>query len=359
MATKTRETKSTDTAVSTTQVTDEQRAKAKADGLSTFAAVKTIPKRLKKHNLVVISAGIAFYLVLALVPTLIAAISMYSLVTDPEVVGEQITSLTEGLEDRDTAELLKTQIENIVADSKSSGGVAFAVGLLLALFSASGAVAKLMATITLSYEATEERKGWKVRLVAAILTIGAIVGLGVLGFLLGAVPNLVGQVLDVSGVVATLISIASALLAALAMMFGLTVVYRHAPYRRPRTPWVNPGAIVATIAALLFVLLFNIYFQFAGGMPPSYGILGSIAALIIFLQLMTVAVLMGAEVNAVVEESRAEQLAIASGEPTAAELKLIEGGAAPGAGKPAEPIPLGKALAGFAALIALGGGKGE
>ncbi len=357
MATQTKA-ESTNGVIDNAAITTEERAQAKAAGLSTFGAVKTIPKRLKKHNLVVISAGIAFYLLLALVPTLIAAISMYSLVTDVEVVEDQIISATEGLEDETTRDLLRTQVQTIVDDSKGGAGItAFAIGLALALFSASGAVAKLMATITLSYEATEERKGWKVRLVAAILTIGAIVGLGVLGFLLGAVPNLVDRVLDVSGPVAVIISIGSALLAAFAMMFGLTVVYRHAPYRRPRTPWLNPGAVVATVAFLLFVLLFNLYFQLAGEMPASYGILGSIAALIIFFQLCTIAVLMGAEVNAVIEESRAEQLAIARGTPTKAQLELIDGGAV--AGKPAEPIPLGKALAGFAALMVMGGGKGE
>ncbi len=342
------------------ELSDAQRAEARAASISTLSAVKTIPKRLKKHNLVVIAAGIAFYLLLALVPTLIAAISMYSLVTDVEVVEEQIISATEGLEDETTRDLLRTQVSTIVEDSKGGAGVtAFIIGLALALFSASGAIAKLMATIGLAYEAEEGRKGWKVRLVAVILTVGAIVGLGVLGFLLGAVPNLVGRVLDVSGPVAATISIGSALLAAVTFMFGLTVVYRHAPHRRPRTPWVNPGAVVATVAFLLFVLLFNLYFQLAGEMPPSYGILGSIAALIIFLQLITIAVLMGAEVNAVIEESRAEQLAIAQGIATPAQLAAATAAGAPGAGKPAEPIPLGKALAGFAALIALGGGKGD
>ena len=329
---------------------------------TTMAALKVVPKRIKKHNTVVIAAGIAFYGLLALVPTLIAMISIYSLATDADQITMQITDLTENLEDRNTAELLQTQVTSAADEAKGSAGItALAIGILLALFSASGAVAKLMATVSAAYEATETRKGWKVRGLAFLMTAGAIVGVIVLGVLLGAMPVLANSVFDLGQAGAIGVTIASTVAAFAAMGFGFTVLYRYAPDRAVKTPWKNPGAIVATIAFLLFVFLFNLYFRFAGEMPPSYGILGTIAALIIFLQLITIAVLLGAEVNAALEEAQA--IKASGGDLALAASGVGVAGAtgaatAAGAGaadyKPAEPLPLGKAIAGLAALFVFG-----
>ncbi len=321
---------------------------------TTMAALKVVPKRIKKHNSVVIAAGIAFYGLLALVPTLIALISIYALVTDADEIARQITDLTKNLEDRNTAELLSTQVSTAAEEAKGSSGItALTIGILLALFSASGAVAKLMATVSAAYEAVETRKGWKVRGLAFLFTAGAIVGVVILGTLLGAMPVLANSVFDLGQAGQVAVTIASAVAAFGAMIFGFTVLYRYGPDRQNKTPWKNPGAIVATIAFLLFVMLFNLYFRLAGSMPASYGILGTIAALIIFLQLITIAILLGAEVNAAVEESRA----VASGQGIATVAgSSAAGGSGPTDYKPAEPMPLGKAIAGLAALFVLGKG---
>ena len=326
---------------------------------TTMAALKVVPKRIKKHNTVVIAAGIAFYGLLALVPTLIALISIYALVTDADQITSQITDLTKNLEDQNTAELLKTQVTSAAEEAKGAAGITgLTIGILLALFSASGAVAKLMATVSAAYEAVEGRKGWKVRGLAFLMTAGAIVGVVILGVLLGAMPVLANSVFDLGQAGQIGVTVASAVAAFAAMIFGFTVLYRYAPDRVRKTPWKNPGAIVATIAFLLFVFLFNLYFRFAGAMPASYGILGTIAALIIFLQLITIAVLLGAEVNAALEEAQAiesgdeEALAASPG----AVAALRGGSSQPGSHKPAEPMPLGKAIAGLAALFVLGKG---
>lgn len=311
---------------------------------SGLAIAKQIPKRIKAHNVVVIAAGIAFYGLLAMVPTLIALISIYALVTDPTEIADQLTGLTENME-QSSADLLKDQVTSAVDEANGSAGVtALVVGITLALFSASGALAKLMNTISMAYAAVETRKGWQVRLLAFGLTAGAIFGVAILGFVLGAAPAIADEV-GLGGVATTAINILRFPFALGCLVFGLTVLYRYAPDREVKTPWKNVGSLAGAVAFLVFVGAFMMYFKFASGMPASYGILGSIAALIIFLQLIAIAVVIGAEVNAAVEGESAN--------PLDGVLDLTEGEKEP---VKTDAIPLGAAAAGVAALFWLGKG---
>ena len=131
--------------------------------------IKNILARIKAHNVVIMAAGIAFYATLALVPTLIALVSIYSIVTDPTEISDQIDSLAANM-DPGTAALVKDQLTIAVAEAKNSGPTALAVGIFLALFSASGAVQKLVLSVNLAYGAVEGRKGWKVRGIAWLFT---------------------------------------------------------------------------------------------------------------------------------------------------------------------------------------------
>lgn len=305
--------------------------------------IKTILARLKAHNVVIMAAGIAFYATLALVPTLIAMVSVYAIVTDPSEIADQIDSLAANI-DEETAELVKTQLETAVEEAKGSGYVALTIGIVLAFFSASGAVQKLMLSINLAYGTVEGRKGWKVRGIAYLFTAGSIVGVVLIMFLLGALPRLTER-LGLPDATQTLVNILRFPALGLLMAGGLTVFYRYGPYREPRTPWKNSGAVAGTIAFLAFAGLFALYFSFAGGMPASYGILGSIAAIIIFFQLWAIAVIIGAEVNAAVEGS----ITLPIDELTGPPIKPT----------PAEPLGLGQALAGLAAIFVFGRNSGS
>ena len=169
------------------------------------------------------AAGIAFYATLALVPTLIALVSVYALVTDPNEIADQINGLTESM-DPDTGKLVTEQLEIAVTEAKGIGYIALAIGILLALFSASGAVQKLMLSINMAYGAIEGRKGWKVRGLAYLFTAGAIVGVVLITFLLGALPRVMEEV-GLSGPTQTILNILRFPLLGVAMIGGLTILY--------------------------------------------------------------------------------------------------------------------------------------
>lgn len=281
-----------------------------------IANIKEILRRIKAHNIVVSAAGIAFYGLLALVPTLIAVVSIYGIVTEPEEIQAQVEDVAGSLDD-DTKEFVTGILEDIVgaeveaaendaaaADESVSGRVSQVVGLIfgiaLALFSASGAVQKLIATIAVAYEAVETRPGWKVRLMAYAFTTAAIVGVVLMALIIGASPALLEQA-NLGSVAETAIGILQFPVLGLLFAGALTVLYRYGPNRAIKTPWRNPGAIIGTLLFLFFAIAFSIYSANVGLMPAAYGLLGSVAALMIFLQLTAIAVIVGAEVNAAVE----------------------------------------------------------
>ena len=355
----------------------------KSGGL--LANIKEIMRRIKVHNVVVSAAGIAFYGLLALVPTLIALVSVYAIVADPAEIESQVTSAAESLSE-DTRAFVVAQLEGIVGDVESedgSGGSAFGrwagliFGIAVALFSASGAVQKLMSTVTLAYEATETRPGWKVRGLAYLFTAGAIFGIALMIFSIGVIPALL-DVVELGSVAESAISIL--ILPALGLLFAgaLTILYRFTPDRPQRTPWWNPGAIVGTFLFIFFAIAFSVYSSNVGALPASYGLLGTIAALMIFLQLTALAVIIGAEVNGAVEARAAAasqnvtSLAAAGTTMTGTTMtgtasqsgsgtrSLVSSGAAgpssTGTSEPAPTLSFGKALAGLLALFALGRG---
>lgn len=320
--------------------------------------VREVQRRLKAHNVVVASAGVAFYGLLALVPTLIALVSIYGLVADPADIEQQVADIAGSL-DEGTRDLLVDQLRDIVGSAEATQDAeasnpnvfgrwfALILGIALALWSSSGAVQKLVGTVAVAYEAEENRAGWKVRGMAYLFTAGAIIGIGLMILVIGVMPNLLSRV-DLGGAAEAAIAIGQ--YPALAVLFAgaLTLLYRYGPDRTIPTPWRNPGAVVATLLFLVFAIAFSFYSANVGAMPASYGLLGSIAALMIFLQLTTISVIAGAEVNSIVETERLE-----AEEGHAAVTAGSAAGAAAGGGAPSD-VGFGKAMAGLAALFVLG-----
>ncbi len=342
-----------------------------------MSQIRELLTRIKYHNVMVNAAGIAFYGLLALIPTLIALVSVYALVADPAEIESQVAETAGSLDDG-TRAFITEQLASIVGDVEddaeaaegSGGGVGgfvgrvsgLALGLLFALFSASGAVQKLIGTINLAYEEFDERPGWKVRGLAYLFTAGAIVGLAMMAFSISAVPQILDRV-ELGGVAETLIGVLR--LPVMALLFGgaLTILYRYGPDRSVRTPWRNPGAVVAMALFVVFAIGFSFYSSNVGAMPAAYGLLGTIAALMIFLQLTALSVIIGAEWNSAVEmgpllgdegvqpRSATASTSSSSAQPIRSVSVADEGTRA------SEPLSFGKAMAGLVAMYILGRGS--
>ncbi len=339
---------------------------------------KLVLKRFGRHNVTVIAAGIAFYALLALLPTLIAMTSLYSLVNDPAEIISQVNDLGQNL-GGPTGDLVKEFGCEAVSGTNPGDGscelpatdpglsigklASVIVGLLIALFSASGATQKLMSVVNAAYEAPETRSGLVVRGLAYLFTALGIVFVVALVGLLGVIPALTARA-NLGGPTEAIVNVGTFVGLAILFPLALTVLYRYSPDRARKTPWKNKGARVAMVLWVLSAIAFSFYAQNVGSFGAAYALLGGIAGLIIFFQLTAISIIIGAEINAVLEDP-----ANAVAPATTTELASV---AAPAAGAvermnagknklgnknvpvPKEPISLGKALAGVAALFFVG-----
>ena len=139
------------------------------------------------------------------------------------------------------------------------------------------------------------------RLLALVLTVFAIVCVVVMLALVVALPSVARNV-GVSGIGTIGVEAVRWVLLAALLLFGLGVLMRYGPQRRrPQWRWITPGAIVALVVGLAASIGFSIYVTLMGNYNKTYGALGAIIILLLWLYLMAYAVLFGAAMNAELE----------------------------------------------------------
>jgi membrane protein len=259
---------------------------------------KRTGKEVKQDQVPLLSAGVAYYTLLSLFPAAIAAVSIYGLVANPDTVRNQIDKLTEMLSPS-TADLVGEQIKQVTSGAGGALGLATVIGILTALWSASSGMKALITGVNLAYDETETRKFVKLRGLALLLTLGAMVLLGV------ALALIVGFPAVADGWPTPLAWTAGilrwVLLAAL-LVAALAVLYRYAPNRdEPRWTWVSWGSGIATLLWILASVGFSIYANSFGNYNKTYGALAGVIILMFWLFLTAFVVLVGAELNTEME----------------------------------------------------------
>ncbi|HEU5075489.1 MAG TPA: YihY/virulence factor BrkB family protein [Polyangiaceae bacterium] len=250
------------------------------------------------------AAAVAFYGLLALFPALIATVSMYGILADPIDIVRQLDTLSVAIPP--TARTLIVDQLNEIRRSDARLGFGLIVSLAVALFSASGGVAGLMRGINMAYDEAETR-GWiRFRVLALMFTLGlalfVIVSVGVIT-LLPVVLEFVGWAETARDAINVLRWPALAL----ATMVGLGILYRYAPNRTPpKWHWVTPGSLLATLIWTLASLAFGIYAENFGSYNKTYGTLGGAVVLGLWMYLSSLAILLGAELNAELEHQTEE-----------------------------------------------------
>jgi membrane protein len=265
-----------------------------------FDVLKRTQRGIKDTHASIVAAGVAFYAFLALVPALIAVVIVYGFVANPVDVKDQITSFASAAP-RDAQRLLANQLSSITRNAGSAAGVGALIAVAGALWSASSGIAALNTGLTIVNRETETRGALKRRLLALVLTLFAVVGILVMLALVVALPSVLDS-LDITGIGKTLIGLVRWVLLAGVLLVGLAVIFRYGPQRRrPQWRWVTPGAVLTVIVGLAASIGFSIYVSLMGNYNKTYGALGAIIVLLLWLYLMAFAVLFGAAMNAELE----------------------------------------------------------
>lgn len=255
----------------------------------------------KDDQVPLLAAGVAFYGFVAIFPAVIALVSLYGFFANPTTIASQVRSASQGLPGQGS-DLIVNQIKAITARGRSTLGIGAIVSIVIALWSASSGMNKLLTAINAAYDEKQTRTFVKQRLLALALTAGAIVFM-VIMLILVAVVSPVLQSVVANEAVRWLLEIARFIVIAALLSGALAVLYRIGPQRdAPKFRWVSAGAIIATVLWLAASVGFAIYTSTFGNYAKTYGAFAGIIVLLMWLWLTSYAILLGAEINAESEQ---------------------------------------------------------
>ncbi|MBJ3761630.1 YihY/virulence factor BrkB family protein [Maribius pontilimi] len=264
-----------------------------------WSAAKGVFMELNDNNLGLISAGVAFYGMLAIFPTVAAVIAIWGFFADPVEVAEQLDVLR-GFVPGEAYTILDNQVTALINANSSTLGWATVISLGAAIWSSRAGVAALIRGLNAIYR---ERNRVGVRQMAAAFGVTfLLIGVALVALACVVILPIVLAILPL-GPVTTLLLASVRWVVALGVLIGaLGVIYRYGPNRRRARPgWLTPGAIVAVMIWGAISWGFSYYLSNFGSYNEIYGALGAVIALLMWLYLSAFSVLLGASLNAELE----------------------------------------------------------
>lgn len=294
-------------------------------GLSLRRLATLVWAEIQKDELLDRAAALSYYFVFALFPTLLFLTTLIGMLPGPDLM-ERFMAPAQDLLPPDVASLLSRTLGEI---QQGAGGGLLSIGAAAALWGASRGMVSIITTLNVVYGVTNPRPWWWRQLVALALTVGF--SALALGALLSVVfGERVGQAAaawaGLGGVVTGVWSLLQWPLGALFILTGIDLVYHLAPAVRQRWYWLTPGSALAGIAWAAVSLGLRAYVSEFANYNATYGSIGGVILLLLWLYLSGLALLIGGEVNSVIARAAAER-----GEEIAAPLDE------PGEGEPGAP----------------------
>ena len=269
------------------------------------AIAKRTWTRTWQDNVGLVAAGVSYYGFLALVPLLGIIVLLYGIFAEPATVVGNVRALTSILPP-DVAQLIAEQLIAAVKTTKETNGLGIIVALLVALYGGTNGAGAIITALNIAYEEKEKRSLGQFYLLAAIMTVAAVIlalvalaGATALAFLGQFAPHrsdafigaaklggYLGLTLGASAVAATL--------------------YRFAPSREnAQWKWITPGSLFAAVTWLLLTLGFSFYVTSITDYDVTYGSLGTVIVLLTWIYLSAYALIFGAELNSEIEHQTA------------------------------------------------------
>nr|WP_321443322.1 YihY/virulence factor BrkB family protein [uncultured Cohaesibacter sp.] len=269
-----------------------------------FSGWKDILFRVKNEliedRISLISAGVAFYTLLAIFPAITALMAIAGLVVEPVEVARKLQLITNFVP-KDAADIILNQAKSVAGSQQGGLGLALVLGLSLSLYSASRGMASLVQGLNVAYDEKEKRGFFKVILVTLILTLIMVIGFVFAVTAAIALPALF-NILAIPGWIEGLFSTASWILMAILVVTGLSIIYRFGPSRtEAKWQWLTTGAVTACVLWLIASIGFSIYVSNFGSYNETFGSMAGAIILLMWLWISTFIILMGAEFNAEIE----------------------------------------------------------
>lgn len=263
--------------------------------------LKRVWAALSSNHVGLLSAGVAYYAFLSIAPLLAAVALTYGLFGDPQMVSRHMQAII-SVVPADAATLINDQLLGVVSEAKPAVGFGLAVALALAVYGATRAASAIMEALNIVYGSREGRSFLSSTRVSMGITFSAVLVM-VAGVFTATIIGLVQNWLVSWGpgalfAIKAVTWVSAGLLASL--IFGL--IYRFGPHRRQaQWQWLTVGSVTATLFWLGATLGVSFYVATFGNYNETYGSLGAVVVLQLWLFVSAYVVLLGAQINAEAE----------------------------------------------------------
>ena len=270
-----------------------------------WGALKRTVTEFRADNLTDWAAALTYYAILSIFPALIVLVAILGLAGDSatQSVLDNLNELGPG----PATDIVSGAIEEIAA-SQGTAGIALVIGLMAALWSASGYVGAFSRACNVVYEVEEGRPFWKLRplqLAMSLLLILLVALSAIAVVVTGPLAEQVGNLFGLGSTAVTIWDIAKWPVIVVTVITMLAMLYYGAPnVRQPGFRWITPGGVLGVGLWLLASAGFALYVANFGAYNKTYGSLAGVIVFLIWLWISNLAVLLGAELNAELERGR-------------------------------------------------------
>lgn len=279
-----------------------------------FILKKTVREFAKDHCLD-LAAALTYYAVLALFPALLALVSLLSIFGQSQQGTDALMDIVSDVAPN-AADTLRDTVTQLTASQ--AGGITLIVGLVAALWSASGYIGAFGRSLNRVYEIDEGRPFYKLRPVMLLITVVAVVLTALVAMSLvvsGPIARAVGSAIGLGDTAVTIWNIAKWPVILAVVILVVAILYYATPnIKQPKFRWITVGAAVAVLVWIVASVGLGIYVANFSHYNKTYGALGGVIVFLLWLWLTNLALLFGAELDAEIERGRELQAGIAAEE---------------------------------------------
>jgi membrane protein len=281
---------------------------------STFYVVRKTAREFQHDQCTDLAAALTYYAVLSLFPAVLVVVSLLGVFGQGRRTTDAVLDIVSDLAPPSAVDTLRPTIQQLV-DSPSAG-FTLVLGILTALWSASGYVGAFGRAMNRIYEVGEGRPVWKLRPLQLVLTLAGLIMVAAVGFMLavsGPVAEAIGNAIGVGEVALTLWNVFRWPVILLLVVVAVAVLYYATPnVQQPKFRWISVGAALAIVVWILASVGFGVYVANFGSYNKTYGALAGVIIFLLWLWITNLALLFGAELDAELERGRQLQAGIAA-----------------------------------------------
>lgn len=281
-----------------------------------------VKDRIGRDRVSLVAAGTAFFLLLAIFPGLAALVSLYGLVADPSAVTRQLAFL-ESVVPAEGFDIITGQLTRLAEQGGGALSFGFLLSLGAAIWSANNGVKAIIQAMNVAYMEQEKRNFIRLSLFSLAVTLGTLFVLGMFIAVIGVAPVVLAGV-GLGDVVKALVALLRWPFLIVVAALAIALVYRFAPNRRQaKWRWVTWGSAIATIGWIVASLLFSWYLSNLASFDRTYGPLGAVIGLLLWLWLSIQILIIGAELDAETERQTRHDSTVGEPKPMGARGAVV------------------------------------